>query len=347
MASLAQRKTAYKMKAFTIGFAGEHLEDETAEARETADILGLDFYAEKIDFHDFLSLFQECIKIIEEPLATTSIIPMYFLARLASRHVKVVLSGQGADESLGGYKRYQGEILAGYIPRFLIRLGGKTISRLIKNERLLRAGNALGEKEIIQRFVNIYSIFSDSEISSLLGSAPPAVNESINYFYDLLGCESKQHSVERMLALDLRMNLADDLLLYTDKITMNFALECRVPLLDVELIDYIESLPLSYRVKWGKTKIVHKYFARAHLPSRIISRSKKGFMSPTRIWFERHNDTIRELLTDRNSEFAKYINTKEVNKIIDQHQQGYNREKQIFLLLGLYYWMEDMLGRSN
>jgi len=347
IASLAQQNTDYRMKAFTIGFSGEYLEDETEEARETADLLGLELYSEKIDFDDFLSIFRECIRIIEEPLATTSIIPMYFLAQLASRYVKVVLSGQGADESLGGYKRYQGEILSGYMPRFLIRWAGKIMSQIVKKERLLRAGDSLGEKDVIQRFVNIYSIFSDDEISCLLGRAPSSVNENINYFYDLLGCERKKHTVEQMLSLDLRMNLADDLLLYTDKITMNFALECRVPLLDVDLIDYIESLPIRYRVKLGKTKIIHKNFAADYLPNRIINRPKKGFMSPTRIWFSQHEKKIRELLTDRGSKFSKYVNTQEVHKIIDQHQQGYNREKQIFLLLGLYYWMEDVLDRSN
>src|SRR6185369_9304326 len=99
------------------------------------------------------------------------------------------------------------------------------------------------------------------------------------YFYDLLECSKRQRSVERMMSIDLRMNLSDDLLLYTDKITMHHSLECRVPFLDVDLIRFVESLPCSYRLGFFKGKVLHKRFAKRMLPSTVVHRKKNGFLT--------------------------------------------------------------------
>ena len=339
VAAIAQKHSAKPLKAFTIGFEGLYNEDEIAEAKETADLLGLEHFTKKISFKNFLDIFKETTRIIEEPLATTSVIPMYYLAQLASEQVKVVLTGQGADEPLGGYQRYQGEIISEKIPRSLIKTGGKIINKFgVKSEKFIRAANSLGEKDDVKRFLNVYSVFTQPEIQTLLNIKETQAENQIAYFYNLLNCRSKKHSVERMMAIDTRMNLADDLLLYTDKITMNFALECRVPMLDTELVKYIESLPYSERVLRGKTKIIHKEYAKKILPEQIINRPKKGFQSPTQTWFKQYNSEIKELLLSSEL-FVEVFNKEAVNKILNQHLQGYNREKQIFLLLSIYYWL--------
>jgi len=339
VAAIAQKYSTKPLKAFTIGFEGLYNEDEIAEAKETADLLGLEHFTKKISFKNFLDIFKETTRIIEEPLATTSVIPMYYLAQLASEQVKVVLTGQGADEPLGGYQRYQGEIISEKIPRSLIKTGGKIINKFgVKSEKFIRAANSLGEKDDVKRFLNVYSVFTQPEIQTLLNIKETQAENQIAYFYNLLNCRSKKHSVERMMAIDTRMNLADDLLLYTDKITMNFALECRVPMLDIELVKYIESLPYSERVLRGKTKIIHKEYAKKILPEQIINRPKKGFQSATQTWFKQYNSEIKELLLSSEL-FAEVFNKEAVNEILNQHLQGYNREKQIFLLLSIYYWL--------
>jgi len=104
--------------AFTVGFKGDAYEDEIDDAAETAHLLGLDHYYKKIDFEEFIQVLRKCAGIVEEPLGTTSIVPMYFLSELASSHVKVVLTGQGADEPFGGYTRYKLELLRKKIPFF-------------------------------------------------------------------------------------------------------------------------------------------------------------------------------------------------------------------------------------
>ena len=342
VAALAQKNSLKKLKAFTIGFEGIYDEDEIENAKETADILGLEHYSVKMNFDDFLTTFKETVRIVEEPLATTSLIPMYFLSKLASEHVKVVLTGQGADEPLGGYQRYQGEIISAKMPRTLIKWAGIIVNVLgIKNEKIIRATNSLGEKNDVKRFVNVYTIFNEDEIEKLLNIKETKSYKAIDYYYQLLHCKKKKKSVERMMALDTRMNLADDLLIYTDKITMNFSLECRVPLLDTELVNYIESLPTKYKVKINKTKIIHKDFAKKLLSEKIVNRKKMGFQTPTNVWFKKYNSEIKKLLLNIKHPFATIFNLKEVENIINQHQKGFNREKQLFLLLSLYFWLEN------
>lgn len=346
VAALAQKHTSSSLKAFTIGFEGAHNEDEIEAAQETAELLGLDHYSKQINFEGFLSIIKETTRIIEEPLATTSVIPMYYLSEMASKYVKVVLTGQGADEPLGGYGRYQGELISSKIPRGVIRTINKLLPHLpIKNEQLLRAAHSLGETEDIGRFLKVYSVFQQDEIKTLLNVEEEKAFGLVSYFFNLHN-RREIASVERMMAIDLRMNLADDLLLYTDKITMNFSLECRVPMLDVELIQYIESLPRNQRLAFRKTKIVHKQFAKNILPHKIINRKKLGFQSPTQIWFNKYNERIRNLLLSP-SVFTEIFNPLAVSNLLEQHLKGYNREKQIFLLLGIYFWFENMEQKSN
>lgn len=346
VAAMAQKHSSSKLKAFTIGFEGSHIEDEIENAQQTAELLGLDHYTKKISFENFLDIFKETTRIIEEPLATTSVIPMYYLSELASQHVKVVLTGQGADEPLGGYQKYQGELISSKIPRGSMRLMNKFLPHLpIRNERLLRAAHSLGEKDDIKRFLKVYSIFQQNEIKALLNVEEEKAFDLVSYFYNLQGSR-KISSVERMMAIDVRMNLADDLLLYTDKITMNFSLECRVPMLDIQLVEYIESLPRNQRLAFGKTKIVHKEFAKKILPERIVNRKKMSFESPTKIWFNKHHDQIKDLLLSP-SAFTQIFNASAVTNLLEEHLKGYNREKQIFLLLGIYFWLENFETSHN
>ncbi|NJC25878.1 asparagine synthase (glutamine-hydrolyzing) [Neolewinella antarctica] len=341
VAALAQEKSTTPLKAFTIGFRGEHQEDEINDAAETAALLGLEHHVKRIDFTDFLGTMRECVRIVEEPLATTSIIPMYYLAELAAQHVKVVLTGQGADEPLGGYVRYKSELLREKIPRVLrapvaAALGG--ISS--RNEKVSRGAAALAETDEIARFLAAYQVFTPSEISGLIGTEDKLSKPRIAYFYELLGCQNRPAGAERMMALDTRLNLADDLLNYTDKVTMNFSLECRVPMLDLELVRYIESLPAANKLNLRGGKLIHKQYARERLPANIINRKKKGFQSPTQLWFRDGATEIQSLLLDDSSAFGKVFHLPAVREIITQHQTGYNREKQIFLLLSIYFWLD-------
>ncbi len=341
VAKYAQEKISCPMKAFTVGFKEQDESDEIEDAVDSARVIGLKPMTTRIGFEDFLDVIQSCVKIVEEPLATTSIIPMYSLSKFASRSVKVVLSGQGADESLGGYGRYQSELYRRFIPPFVALCGKRVIDLAgVKHNQLNRGLAAFRYSEDVPRFLSTYEVFDKPTINKLIGVEDSKSRERVQYFYDLIGCALMKNSVERIMSIDLRMNLADDLLLYTDKITMHFSLECRVPMLDMDLVSFILSLPYDLRVKIGKSKIIHKKWAQRVLPASIINRKKKGFQSPTKKWFTGHSP-VWEILLSKDSRFSSFFNIHEVRRILVDHEKGVNYERQIFLLLSLYYWLEE------
>lgn len=341
IAALAKKHYKGKLKAFTIGFEGDFEEDEIADARETAHILGLEHHVKKISFSDFLGLIKECSRIVEEPLATTSMIPMYFLAELAAEKVKVVLTGQGADEPLGGYSRYRSEVIREKIPSPLRKLVHPIVKTSgSKNEQLLRVAQSVGISNEIERFLSVYEIFSQEEIQKLIAKKDTSSAKAVLNFHTLLDCDSRSHAADKMMAIDTRMNLADDLLNYTDKITMNFSLECRVPMLDIAFVHFMETLPTALKLNTKEGKLIHKQFAKTILPDEIIYRKKKGFQSPTNKWFREEMNTVKEILLGSNSEFAMVFDQNYIDEILEQHSSGYNREKQIFLLLSIYYWFD-------
>jgi asparagine synthase (glutamine-hydrolysing) len=344
---IAQQQTNYRMKAFTVGFDEPDETDEIVQARETAAMAGLDHYEIRVGFQEFLDVLPRISAIVEEPLATTSVVPMFQLSWLAAQHVKVVLSGQGADEAMGGYRRYQSELLRGLVPPFAIpclRKGAQLLG--VRNDAVLRGLDSVAERDDVRRFESVYSVFSAEQIARLVGRHDIRSTERIRYFFELLQCSRQPRSAQRMMSLDLRMNLADDLLLYTDKITMHHSIECRVPLLDLDLVRFVESLPCRYRVRILRGKIIHKEFAKQILSSSIRCRKKNGFFSPTRKWFKAIRP-LRDILLDPTSRFSSYFDLCEVEKILKEHAAGMNRERHIFLLLSLHYWMAEYLGQGT
>ncbi len=345
VAAAAQSRSAKPIKAFTIGFTGTDSTgvDEISDARETAALLGMDHHVGRMGFADFLATLRTCVQIVEEPLATTSIVPMYYLAGLASQQVKVVLSGQGADELLGGYTRYQSELYRRFVPAFVARLAGTMVNTLgVKNERVIRGLEAMGGGDDVARFLGAYRVFDRHQISALIGPVPDQASQRIGALYESLGCASLPASIERIMSLDLRFGLADDLLLYTDKITMRHSMECRVPILDHDLVRFVESLPWQYRVTMSRKKIIHRDYARGALTPAIIERKKKGFLSPTQHWFQ-DSDALGAVLLNRNSRFSTVFDLASVAAVIRQHRLGFNRERHIFLLLCLYFWCEEFV----
>ena len=342
VAKLAQAQNSSPLKAFTVGFSGVHAEDETEAAQYTASLLGLEHHIIKIDFEDFLTQLEECCKIVEEPLATTSIIPMYNLSKLASQHVKVVLTGQGADEPLGGYPKYRGELLQQYLPGVVRKLLPPILKWIgVKDDAMERAGKALSIQDELLRYLTVSEVFTPHEIWDLIGIDNLKVRANIEYMHQQIQAHG-QTTVERMMALDARLNLADDLLNYTDKITMHFSMECRVPFLDLEFIQFVESLPRSLKLNLKTGKIVHKKYAQRILPHEIINRKKQDFKSPTQLWFRRESNTLREILLEGGTNFSQVFNPDAVSSIIDQHYSGFNRERHLFLLLSIYYWMKSL-----
>ncbi len=343
VAAFGQKYSNEKLKAFTVGFTDRSQVDEIEPARETADVIGMEHLTTRIGFEDFLGTIRKCTSIVEEPLATASLIPMYYLSELVSKHVKVVLSGQGADESLGGYGRYKGELVGPYVPSPLAKVAASVAQKAgLKNEQILRGLLAASDPNERGRFLKTYEVFDNNDIRQLVGREDTRSQRRVNALYDLLKVSKRKRSVERMMSMDLRLNLSDDLLLYTDKITMHFSIECRVPMLDLDLVRFIESLPAGHRVGLRGGKIIHKSFAEKALPTQIVQRKKLGFQTPTDVWFG-NMGVLKDILLDPGSAFANHFDLRTVERTLDEYTQGYARQRHIFLLLGMHTWMNEFL----
>lgn len=346
IAALA-RESGNPISAFTVGFDGDHEECEIEPAAHTAHALGLSHDHVRIDADMAWAAVSPAIDHLEEPLGTTSILPMWYLAEMAGNKVKTVLTGQGSDEPWGGYRRYQGALIADYIPKssgwnVLAQLASNLPNRFDFLERAFRSFSCTDEAD---RFMEIYALFTAQERSEFIkGAQYSDLSTPVRDWLDWFDHDQRKTSVERMMGIDCRMNLADDLLLYGDKITMAHSVEARVPILDLEVVQFIESLPRHHRMAWSQTKIVHKRMAEQYLPTEIVNRPKLGFQVPIDAWLrgpwrERAGQILLE-----NEKFSSLLDRTMVERQWVLHQNNTrNLSRQLFSLIGLAYWAKKNL----
>lgn len=328
------------LPAFSVGFGRGHEECEIADAADTARLLGLPFHQVTVTPDELKEALPAIVGAVEEPLGTTSILPMWELVRRARQDVTVVLTGQGTDEPWGGYFRYQVELLGRWFPW----PGGWNIVRqLIQGLPMLPAAAERGLRTLSQsdpahRIQEASALFPAHERLLLLGEDDDGgASDQIDYWLDWLKPVPAVSGAERMMRLDTRMNLADDLLLYGDKISMAVSLEARVPMLDLELVQFVESLPMAYRVRWRQTKIVHKMMAERYLSPDIVHRPKRGFQIPFGDWSRNQwRSWVQEQLF---AGLEGILDIASVNDFWQQHlQKRPDRSRQMFSLLMLALW---------
>jgi asparagine synthase (glutamine-hydrolysing) len=333
---------AGRVPTYTVGFGAEHESCELADGADTATILGLEHHPVPVTPQDIWDVFERCVAAVEEPLATPSVLPMWHLARRAREDVTVVLTGQGTDEPWGGYRRYQGELWRERIPFPAVMAWMRPLLHHVPRvpEVLERAAASLPIADRTQRFIESYTPFPAPLRRSLTGSPDPGCAvSSIGYWLDWLGGEPMP-DVQAMMAIDARLGLADNLLLYGDKIAMAHSLEARVPMLDVELMRFVESLPLAYRLSLGGGKIAHKRAAARHLTAAIVRRPKRDFPMPFAVWSRTlWKDRLRELLLDPPAAIWTWFRREGVERLLDEHLCGRReRSVQVFALASLFLW---------
>lgn len=330
-----------QLPTFTVGFGDDRPECEIADARETAAGLGLPHRAVQVTPDSLWRCMERATAIVEEPLATTSMAAMLPLAEAAREQVTVVLTGQGNDELWGGYRRYQAELIRPWLP---VRGPLAAMARLMPGpfpDSVERGLRCMAPPDAVGRFEEAYALFTAPQRRALTGDGGDgAASERIAYWRDWLD-GAAQHPAEQMMRIDGRLGLADDLLLYSDKISMSCALEARVPLLDQELTRLVESLPRSFRVQLGRTKIVHRRTLRGLLPAAVLRRPKRGFEIPFGTWARGPwRAPIEALLLDRCSPLGSVLDRTFVRQLWDRHQrQRGDKSRQLMGLIGLAMWL--------
>lgn len=313
-------------KTFTVGFESEEGDryNEIHFAKEFAETIGVENIAKVITPEEYWETFPLIQYHMDEPLADPAAIALYFVSRLASEHVKVVMSGEGADELFGGYRIYQEPLTLTFydkLPFAIRKVIGKICSYLpqVKGiNYLVRRG-----KTIEERFIGNANIFSVKERNAILKSevAKSAVSPSLlcKKFYDEV---KDKDTVTKMQYLDIHMWLMGDILLKADKTSMANSLELRVPFLDKKVMEFASSIPLSSRVNTVTTKLALRKAAEKILPKRTATKDKLGFPVPIRVWLkeEGYYNTVKQAFLSPVAE--KYFETEKLVKLLETHKSG-------------------------
>ncbi|MCR5147019.1 MAG: asparagine synthase (glutamine-hydrolyzing) [Clostridia bacterium] len=307
-------------KSFTVGF-NYNKYNEIDYAKELAEEIGQDHYFKRIEDDEFWNIVPKVQYYMDQPHADPSCVALYYVCKIASEHVKVVLSGEGADELFGGYRIYHEPFSLRYsklLPRFVWK-GIAGVLNAVPVEFPGKSYANRASKTLEQRFIGNANLFSDKEKRKILknteGMKKP--EEITKPFYeDTKGMDD----VTRMQYIDINLWMIGDILLKADRMSMANSLELRVPFLDKEVWNLARTIPSQFKVtKKGQTKIAMRKAALKNMPEKVASRKKLGFPVPTREWLkqEKYYNIVKK---EFESETAKkYFVTEEIVKLLDEH----------------------------
>jgi len=342
------------VKTFCVGY-----QDKQASELEYARIIAKRFNTdhheyclEPTDFYDFIP---KLVWHFDEPVVEAAAIPLYFISKLAREHVTVLLSGEGADELFGGYSIYnQMRIIENYrkIPAF-IRHG-------FLDESILNFIHATKKKQKIREWLTLPLEKRYLGVSTEIGESikNQLYTESFNnevksrfsghgYLQAYFNAVSQKDTLSKMLYVDTKVWLPDDLLIKADKMSMATSVELRVPFLDYKLVEFSAGLPSKYKIKNNITKYLLKKSVQDLLPNDIIFRNKKGFPVPINAWFKGDfSDKAADILLNQRSVDRGYFDRNYVTRLIGMHKDGKeNYSKLLFSLMVLEIWHKTFIDQ--
>jgi len=337
------------VRAFTIGFEDGEKGNEVDDARGLAQMFGATHDYMMVAAADYERYYERYLWDLEEPVGNETAAAFYFVSKITSAHVKVALTGQGADEPWAGYQRYLGAKFSAYYSRMPVGVTESLASLVMKvpgrMERLKRSAASLGEPDALTRFAKMYSFFDtdmkrqlfNRTLATHLAQRAPEPKEALRWLQsDVEGLDP----LSQMLYIDTRANLPDDLLMVGDKMSMANSLESRVPFLDFRLIEFIERLPPSLKLHHLTGKYLHKRALEKWLPKEIVWRKKKGFANPIEHWFRHRMRTfVEDKLLSPDSACSRYFNSSYIRQLLDDDREGRAQyRRHIYLLLSFELW---------
>lgn len=339
--------------AYTIAFSyadrkHDAQSDDLHYARLMANRLGLDLHIIPAK-QDFVSLLPELIRFMEDGFTDPAAINTFLISAGArSAGVKVMLSGQGADEYLGGYRRYQAErllrSLSAPLRSALAVLGRLAAHQLPErfnatSRRLARLA-CLANQSPTARLLGMYTWTAPETIKDLLIAAPPWTGGAT--FEALFDTYSDNGILDAMMKVDQRYDLMSLNLCYTDRMSMAVGVEARVPFLDFDLVRVMNAIPVELKVKGKEGKYVLKKAMEPYLPREIIYREKAGFGLPLRAWLQNSNEMIKRYLDSDRVERQGLFKLVAVQRIIDEQMNGVaDHANTLFTLLCQQIWLEE------
>ena len=338
--------------AYTIGYGDSYADDEIHDAAETAALLGAQHITVRLDQGEFERSLPRIVECLEEPIAASSIVPMYFVSQRARQDVKVALIGQGPDELFGGYKRHLGVRYGEWwrgLPGGLRSMIGLAVNGLPRSEMLKRGIYSLGVEDRLNRYQDVFSLAPAETINGLFrdGVLPEKQDnyDLVEYWGELAPQMEHSDELGGFQLLEVRSSLPDELLMYADKLSMAHSLEVRVPYLDRTVVEYVQRLNANFKVRNGTRKWLHRQVCRNYLPPQILKRKKRGFaVNVVDEWFNSSvQSQLPEMLLDRNSLMFELLKPESVRELLEAHRsRRQDNHKLLFSLVMLEQWLRGM-----
>jgi asparagine synthase (glutamine-hydrolysing) len=342
--------------AYTIGYGASFAEDELSDAKKTASALGARHVCVKLERAEFERSLPKIVECLEEPIATSSIVPMYFVSQRARQDVKVALIGQGPDELFGGYTRHIGVHYGNWWRRLPIGLRsavGFAVHRLPRNETLKRGAHSLGLENRLTRYQHIFSLAPPTTINRLFHDdlLPDGEGqELVDYWRALVPQMEYTDELGGFQLLEIRSSLPDELLMYADKLSMAHSLEVRVPYLDRTVVEYVQRLDASFKIRRGTRKWIHRRVCRSYLPPHILKGKKRGFAANVVDGWLRSSaqGQLSDLLLDESSLMFGLLKPEPVRKLLNDHRCGrQDNHKLLFSLVMLEQWLRGTRSHGD
>jgi asparagine synthase (glutamine-hydrolysing) len=341
--------------AFTVGYGDSFDDDELVDAADTAKALGARHIPVRLDRQEFERSLPRIVACLEEPIASSSIVPMYFVSQRAREDVKVALIGQGPDELFCGYKRhigvYYGESWRS-LPRGVRSLIGGAVNSLPRNEALKRGVYSLGIDDRLARYQHVFALAPDETIRGLFqdGLLPEGSQEPVDYWVSLLPEMEHLDELAGFQLLEVRSSLPDELLMFGDKLSMAHGLEARVPYLDRTVVEFAQRLDATLKIRKGKGKWLHREVCRQYLPPAVLARKKRGFaVNVVNDWFHSSLEgALPRLLLDSQSLVFTLLEPRAVGRLLEDHRtKRHDNHKLLFSLAMFEQWLRGVRSAGD
>ncbi|QJC52344.1 asparagine synthase (glutamine-hydrolyzing) [Paenibacillus albicereus] len=335
-------------RTFSVGF-DEPGYSELELSAKTAAYLGTEHHEISIDAQAYLDELPNMIWHMDEPIADPSAAGIYFVSRLASQSVKVVFSGEGADEFFGGYNIYREPMSLQWmtsLPPGMRKLAGRLSERMpdgMKGKGYL----ARGSQSLQERYYGNAKIFLDQEKTIVL---PKNLSHEYGSAREVTGPiyakAAGYDDVTTMQYIDIHTWLRGNILMKADKMSMAHSLELRVPFVDTKVFEFASKIPTKYKISKSSTKLLLREAMKDFVPPDVQSRRKLGFPVPIRVWLRREwYGWAKELLeTSR----VPWINREHALRMLEDHREGkYDASRKLWTLLVFILWHQMYITRSN
>ncbi len=329
-------------KTFTVGFDYEKY-NEIDYAKKLSSKIEIDNYSKLITTDEYWGTLGKIQYHMDEPLADPSAIALYFVSQTAAKHVKVALSGEGADEFFGGYNIYHEPFslapmkkIPKPIRKAMAGIAGALPFKFKGKNFLIRAS-----KDVEERFIGNAFMFTEKERNKILknptGKYP--FMELTKPFYDKV---ADKDDVTKMQYIDIHFWLIGDILLKADKMSMAHSLEVRVPYLDKEVFEVARKIPTRLKVTDKNTKVAMRAAANRYLPDMVAEKKKLGFPVPIRIWLreDKYYNIVKEAFTSKAAK--QFFNTDEIVKLLDRHKAGKeDNSRKVWTIFMFLTWYKE------